>query len=67
MKWIGPIVIGDLLEGCLDASSPKPPEKDGVYLSSEKAWNGEPNPGCVPLYVGSNTGRSRGFGRGLET
>jgi hypothetical protein len=61
MKWIGPYTINELLDSCLDASHFLPPEANGVYLISKKRWIGQPTSDCVPLYVGSNTGRSRRF------
>ena len=59
MEWIGPFKIDELLNRCFDSSFPKPPEAKGVYLISKKAWNGQPTKNCHPLYVGSNTGKSK--------
>jgi hypothetical protein len=52
--WVGPLTIDQLLDGSLDGSCPKPPEANGVYLISQKRWNGSPTPDCTPLYVGGN-------------
>lgn len=61
MKWVGPFTINKLLNSCLDDAHPWPPESNGVYLVSRKAWKIRPNWDCIPLYVGSNTGRSSGL------
>ena len=61
MKWIGPFRIDELLNRCFESSFPKPPEANGLYLISTKAWNGQPTKDCDPLYVGSNTGKSKRF------
>ncbi len=60
MEWIGPYTIDELLDSVLDPSH-RPPESDGVYLISEKSWTGQPTSVCDPLYVGSNTGKSKRF------
>ena len=61
MKWIGPFTIDELLDSFLQPSRPRPPESNGVYLISKKNWSGEPTKDCIPLYVGSNTGKSKRF------
>ena len=61
MKWIGPFKIDSLLDNCLDEWHPWPPEANAVYLVSQKAWKTRPTGDCIPLYVGSNTGRSPRF------
>jgi len=61
MKWIGPYTIDELLDSCLAPSHPRPPESNGVYLISQNSWSGQPTQDCVPLYVGSNTGKSERF------
>jgi hypothetical protein len=61
MQWIGSYSIDILLDSFLISSHPKPPESNGVYLISLKPWNNQPTKECVPLYVGSNTGRSPRF------
>lgn len=60
-EWTGPFTIDRLLDSCLDPSHPWPPPADGVYLVSRKDWNTLPEPQCMPLYVGSNTGKSDRF------
>jgi len=61
MKWIGSYTIDELLDSFLKPSHPQPPEDKGVYLISENPWNGKPTRDCIPLYVGSNTGKSKRF------
>jgi len=61
MEWIGPYTINELLDSFLNRSHPRPPEVDGVYMISKKPWVGQPTSNCVPLYVGSNTGKSKRF------
>jgi hypothetical protein len=61
MKWMGPYTIDQLLDSISTTSRPRPPEADGVYLISQKAWTGRPSIDCIPLYVGSNTGQSKRF------
>lgn len=61
MKWIGPYTIDKLLDSCLKPHHPRPPETNGVYLISRKLWNGKPTSNSIPLYVGSNTGKSKRF------
>jgi hypothetical protein len=61
MKWIGPYTIDNLLEGMMNNTIPKPPESQSVYLISLKPWVTEPTAACDPLYVGSNTGKSKRF------
>ena len=62
MKWIGPFMIDSLLDNCFDESH-KPPMHGSVYLVSRKLWKKRPSLDCVPLYVGSNTRKSRLFRR----
>ncbi len=61
MKWIGPFTIDKLLDGMLNNTIPKPPESQSVYLISLKPWITEPTTDSNPLYVGSNTGKSKRF------
>lgn len=61
MNWKGPVTISELLDRCLDSSFPKLPESNGVYLISRKTWDKQPTQDCIPLYVGSNTGKSNRF------
>ena len=61
MKWTGPYTIDELLDSILHPAHPRPPESDGVYLISKVEWSGEPAKDCIPLSVGSNTGRSKRF------
>ena len=60
-KWEGPFTIDSLLDNCLDDPHPSPPESNAVYLVSRKPWETRPGPDCIPLYVGSNTGKSPRF------
>ena len=61
MNWIGPFTIEEILDHCLDESFPKPPDKNSVYLISLNLWERCPSENCVPLYVGSNTGKGARF------
>ncbi len=61
MEWIGPYSIDELLDSFLKPSFPIPPETNGVYLISKNTWNIQPTSDCIPLYVGSNTGKSKRF------
>lgn len=61
MKWIGPYKIDELLDSFLILSKPRPPESDSVYFISKKMWQKEPTNDCYPIYVGSNTGKSKRF------
>ena len=61
MGWVGPYTIDQLMDNCLDHGFQDLPESNGVYLISHNTWPGEPTRACVPLYVGSNTGRSARF------
>ena len=61
MKWIGPYTIDELLDSAQVTSAPHPPETDGVYFVSRDRWTGWPSSDCIPLYVGSNTGKSKRF------
>jgi hypothetical protein len=58
MKWIGPYTIDDLLDLCLTKPDRRPAEANGVYLISERKWEGQPTRDCIPLYVGGNTSTS---------
>jgi hypothetical protein len=61
MSWVGPLTIDQLLDNWL-TKSVWPPDSNGVYLVSRFAWTGRwPSDGCLPLYVGSNTGKSPRF------
>lgn len=59
--WVGPFRIRDLLAGSTDDGAPFPPDASGLYLVSVRSWRVVPDADCGPLYVGSNTGRSRRF------
>lgn len=61
LKWVGPYTIDELLDSFLKSSYPRPPEVNGVYLISKNRWDEQPTSKCIPLYVGSNTGRSKRF------
>jgi len=61
MKWKGPYTINELLDIFLNSLHAQPPEADGVYMISKKRWDIQPTSDCVPLYVGSNTGKSKRF------
>jgi hypothetical protein len=61
LKWVGPYTIDELLDSSFELSHPQPPESNGVYLVSKKAWKEQPTKDCIPLYVGSNTGISKRF------
>jgi len=61
MNWIGPYTIDNLLDNFLKPSHTKLPEANGVYLISQRPWSEEPTIKCIPLYVGSNTGKSKRF------
>jgi len=55
MKWIDPVTIDSLLDAMLSDPSSAPPSSNSVYLVSRHSWNGKPDSGCAPLYIGSNT------------
>jgi hypothetical protein len=55
-NWTGPFKISDLLD-----REERPPEDLGVYLVSRMPWKGEPEPECIPLYVGGTTGKTPRF------
>ena len=59
--WVGPFRIARLLDSCIDAHQPWPPEELGVYLVSHQPWTRAPTKACEPLYVGSTTGRTPRF------
>lgn len=61
MNWVGPVTIGELLDLGPAGGDPWPPDADGVYLVTRAPWNRLPDHQCVPLYVGSNTGKSARF------
>ena len=61
MKWIGPFRITRLLDNMMSSSRLSPPEANSVYVISKKSWVKEPDEKCLPLYVGSNTGKSKRF------
>ena len=61
MEWIGAYSIDALLDSFLTPLHPRPPEANGVYVISKNPWNGQPTRDCIPLYVGSNTGKSKRF------
>ncbi len=61
MIWIGPYTINQLLNSLLEPPNPRPPEAHSVYLISRRSWENQPTRDCIPLYVGSNTGRSNRF------
>lgn len=60
-KWIGPFTIDQMLDSCLVDSLPKPPESHSIYVISKLPWTKRPSIECLPLYVGSTTGRSPRF------
>lgn len=60
-KWIGPFTVRDLLAHAIDSSIPLPPESGSAYLISRYSWRSYPTDRCMPLYIGSNTGRSARF------
>jgi hypothetical protein len=61
MKWIGPFTIDELLNNCFNDSYPRPPELDSIYVISRNMWTNNPTKDCIPLYIGSNTGKSKRF------
>lgn len=61
MKWVKPFTIDELLDSCFDETHAQPPESNAIYLVSGKSWKTRPTPKCVPLYAGSNTGKSPRF------
>ena len=61
MSWIGPYTIEKLLDSFSTPPHYIPPESNGVYLVSKEPWVTCPTKECIPLYVGSNTGRSKCF------
>lgn len=61
LRWIGPFQFRTILERSIDPDRAVAPEAGGVYLVSRSAWEGRPDEAGVPLYVGSNTGRSARF------
>ena len=61
MQWVGPFTIDELLDRMMESANQRPPEAKGVYLISQKPWNWKPTAECNPLYVGSNTGKSKRF------
>lgn len=61
LNWKGPFSIADLLARCLDDGPERPPEDKAIYLVSGNLWSGSPTEARAPLYVGSNTGKSRRF------
>lgn len=60
MKWMDPVTIGVLLDRSFSLT-PLIPERKSVYLVSQRAWKAQPTENCIPLYVGSNTGKSPRF------
>jgi hypothetical protein len=60
-RWTGPFRIRDLLAKCILEGTRRPPERDAIYLVSQRAWRRAPSARCVPLYFGGNTGRSPRF------
>jgi len=54
-------MIKKLLDQSTDDGYSKPPEAGGVYVVSRKNWDDFPDSKCIPLYVGSNTGKSPRF------
>ena len=61
LEWTGSFQIKELLARCLEEGQAWPPAADGVYVVSQKVWEGSPTLDCGPLYVGGNTGRSKRF------
>jgi len=58
VRWVGPYQLRHLLENCMNDGQPWPPESNGVYVVSKRAWNGVPAKNEEILYVGSNTSKS---------
>lgn len=59
MQWVGPFKIDELLDHMMESFHERPPEAKGVYLISQRPWNGKPTAKCDPLYVGSTMGKSK--------
>jgi len=60
MGWAGSYTIDNLLDDALKEKI-RPPEDWSVYLVSREKWKKEPTAKCMPLYVGSTTGKSGRF------
>jgi hypothetical protein len=55
LNWVGPFTVDELLGSSFGSRCPQPPEANGVYLVSRRAWNATPTNACVPLFAGSNS------------
>jgi hypothetical protein len=61
VTWVGPFRLRDLLERCMVVDQAWPPEKNGVYVVSERAWRVVPMKEAGILYTGGNTSASPRF------
>jgi len=61
MKWIGPFKIDEILNNIVDGNIVMPPVSNSVYMVFQKPWVNTPDLNSEPLYVGSNTGKSKRF------
>lgn len=57
-RWVGPYQLRHLLENCMNADHPWPPENDGVYIVSGFPWIRIPTKDSDILYSGGNTSNS---------
>jgi hypothetical protein len=60
-SWVGPVKIGRLLDNCVDPKVHMPPDGGSAYVVTKHAWQSEPTPESLPLYVGGITGKSDRF------
>lgn len=60
-EWVGPFILDKLLDNVIDPSISMPPESSSVYLVTMESWKKEPAHDAIPIYVGSNTGKSKRF------
>ncbi|MHA1682792.1 MAG: hypothetical protein ACTSUE_17775 [Promethearchaeota archaeon] len=61
MEWIGPFTIDELLDNLPENNLPMPPDDNAVYLVTRMPWEEEPRQDCLPLYVGTTTGKTARF------
>jgi hypothetical protein len=62
ITWTGPFQIQTYLENSISRDiNWWPPERDAVYVVSERAWTVAPEESAHILYVGGNTGESNRF------
>jgi len=59
--WTGPYRVRDLLARCMDPKQHMPPDANGVYLITSRAWRLRPTAKAEPLYVGGNTSERARF------